>query len=525
MGVKPFYYYHQPGKIFAFGSEIKALLCLEEVPRRLNEVRIADYLNLMLEDKVITSYQDILRLPPAHSMAVNLQGTQTKCYWSLNPNREIKLDSDAAYAEEFRKIFTEAVRCRLRSAFPVSCHLSGGLDSSSISCVARNLLQEKGSQLHTFSNIFDNVPECDERSYIDTVFKQSGFIPHYVSADKLGPLSEWQHFFQYMDEALIGPSHYLTWVLNRATQQAGIRISLDGFDGDTVVSHGSAYFAELARQGEWTTFIEEANAVSKHFDTSLSAIFREYGISYLEELAKQGKWLDFAKVVHQISQHFKIFPKKLFISHGIKPILPESVLQVWKSLRGKKAQSCDTPLINPNFAQKINLNRQIKADKLPSSVREDQLHTLTSALFTHTLELVDQSSSAFSIESRHPFMDKRLIEFCLAIPPEQKLHQGWSRMVMRRAMDGILPKEIQWRGGKTSMSPNFQRGLLDTDKEIVDKIISNNFSRIEKFVALNSLNKSHQGLVSQEEVTNENFISVWKALTLALWLDNTKIKP
>ncbi|MEM6753927.1 MAG: lasso peptide isopeptide bond-forming cyclase, partial [Cyanobacteria bacterium P01_C01_bin.38] len=135
MGVKPFYYYYYDNT-FVFGSEIKALLCLEEVPRRLNEVRIADYLNLMLEDKVITSYRGILRLPPAHIMVVSLQGINSKCYWWLDRNREIKLDSDAAYAEEFRKIFTEAVRCRLRSAFPIVSQLSGGLDSSSVTCVA-----------------------------------------------------------------------------------------------------------------------------------------------------------------------------------------------------------------------------------------------------------------------------------------------------------------------------------------------------------------------------------------------------
>ena len=108
-GVKPFYYYYQANNFFAFGSEIKALLCLPQVPEKLNEVRIGDFLALMMEDKTITTYKDILRLPPAHSMVVSQSGINLRCYWELDPNREIKMDSDEAYAEEFRKIFTEAV--------------------------------------------------------------------------------------------------------------------------------------------------------------------------------------------------------------------------------------------------------------------------------------------------------------------------------------------------------------------------------------------------------------------------------
>ncbi|NJM21129.1 MAG: lasso peptide isopeptide bond-forming cyclase [Richelia sp. SL_2_1] len=524
-GVKPFYYYSS-NNTFVFGSEIKAILCLPQIPRCLNEARIADFLYPVMENKSITSYKDIFRLPPGHSLIVSKQNSiRLHSYWSLEIGEELRLNSDEEYAEAFRDIFTQAVRCRVRSAFPVSSHLSGGLDSSAVSCVARDILREQGSHLHTFSNIFDDVPECDERSYIYPVLKQGGFIPHYVSADKLGPLSEWQHFFQYIDEAFIGPSHFLLWGLNRATQQAGMRISLDGFDGDTTVSHGSAYFAELARQGNWTTFIEEGKAVSKHFDTSLSAIFREYGISYLEELAKHGKWLDFAKVVHQISQHFQVFPKKLFVSHGLKPLLPESLLQFHKWLRGEKSQFRNTSLINSNFAQKNHLNRRIQAEKIPASVREDQWLSLTCALFTHTLELVDQSSAAFSIESRHPFMDKRLIEFCLSVPPEQKLHQGWSRMIMRRAMNGILPQEIQWRGGKTSMSPNFRRGLLHLDRKILDEVVINNPTDIQEIVALESLHKSYREFISDKQMAEDHLMPVWKSVTLALWLRQTEIKP
>ena len=125
MGVKPFYYYRS-NRLFAFASEIKALLCLPEIPRKINELGIGLYLAGISEDEEITFYQNIQRLPKAHSIAISSQSNKLQRYWSLDPSRELKLSSNEEYAEAYREIFTEAVRCRLRSAFPVGSMLSGG---------------------------------------------------------------------------------------------------------------------------------------------------------------------------------------------------------------------------------------------------------------------------------------------------------------------------------------------------------------------------------------------------------------
>ena len=531
-GVKPFYYYYKAGQTFIFASEIKALVCLPEVPKRLNEVRIADYLTPMMEDKSITSYQGILRLPPAHAMVVSYDGSiRLQAYWSLDPSRELRLNSDQEYADAFKEVFTEAVRCRLRSAFPLGSHLSGGLDSSSVTCIARQLLLESGSRLHTFSNIFDDVPECDERSFIDPILDQGGLIPHYVHPDQIGPLSEWKNFFLREEEpCLSGANAALVWGLNRATQAAGIRIALNGFDGDTTVSHGIGYFAELARLGQWATFSAEAKAVSQHFSTSPSAILSHYGLTYLESLARQWKWVAFAKAVDGISQHFTISRQQLFRRYGLKPLVPQFILRVWRSLRGcnQPLHSVDS-LINSSFANRTGINDRIQTLKKPQipafTAREDQWQALTSGMFALVLEQVDLAAAAFSIESRHPFMDKRLIEFCLALPSPQKLHQGWSRMVMRRAMKGVLPEQVQWRGGKTDMTPNFLHGLLKFNRELLDEIVLSNSGSIEAYVDLNVLRMSYNRLVSGGNVQDEDIRIVWTAVALALWLSHTGMTP
>jgi len=518
-GVKPLYYYYQPGRFFACASEIKALLCLPEVPRRLNEVQIADYLEGLFEDKTSTFYQKILRLPPAHSLTVSAQGLRLQCYWTLDPSSEIRFSSDEEYAEAYRAIFTEAVRCRLRSAFPIGSHLSGGLDSSSVTCVARKLLEETpGRQLHTFSNIFDDVPQCDERFFINAVLAQEGYRAHYIHADRSSPFVDLERVLWHQDEPALGPNHFLPWELNRAAAQAGVRIVLDGFDGDTTVSHGAVRFTELAYAGEWATFALEASAVSQHFKVSPQGLLQAYGLPCLEELGRRQRWLSFAATINQINRFFRVSRRELFWRYGLKPLIPVRILNGEKNSR----KSVNT-ILNADFARRVNWQERMRTlngrrSNPPRTVREDQWRTLTSGLFASVLELSDRCAAAFSIEVRHPFMDKRLIELCLALPPEQKLQQGWGRIVMRRAMAGLLPEEIRWRGDKTDMNPNFLYGLLTTDRKILDEIIGRDLENMAKYVNTDLVQQLYQHLISREKVKIDDAMTIWKVATVAYWL-------
>ncbi|AFZ00989.1 lasso peptide isopeptide bond-forming cyclase [Calothrix sp. PCC 6303] len=537
-GVKPFYYYYKPGKIFAFASEIKALFELKQIPRHLNEVRMGDYLSLMMEDQVITSYVEILRLPPAHTIIINQSGLQSRCYWLLEPKPEIKLPSNEAYAEEFRKIFTEAVRCRLRSAFPIITHLSGGLDSSAVTCVARDILsQENKTPLHTISTIYDDIKECDEREYINLVVEQGGLTPHYVYGDKFGPLSNLEMIFKYEDEGLLGPSHFYPWLVNCESQKLGMRISLDGFDGDTTVSHGMTRLTELAHQGKWKTFFHEIKAVSHNCDIPIQDLFRGYGLLNFRKQALHFQWFKFLKAVQQIHENFGTSRKKLIIYYGFKPLISELKQFIKKLIKGRPKQnqniqnsSSEVSIIRRSFAEKIHLHERIQMMDIPKeqplTLREEHWHSFSQGIMSYTLEQMDQYAAMFSLEARHPFMDKRLIEFCIALPSEQKLFNGYGRMVMRRALQGILPEQVQWRGGKTDMSTNFDDGLLNRNRQILDDVMSNKIQCLEKYVNVNFLQAAYQRIVSSEkQASNEDIFAVWQAVILTSWMEYKRVTP
>ncbi|OGW51564.1 MAG: hypothetical protein A2Y81_08975, partial [Nitrospirae bacterium RBG_13_43_8] len=456
---------------------------------------IAFYLARIFGDRSITFYRDIFRLPAAHTLTVSSKKIKLKPYFSFDPSYEIQLSSDKEYTEAFREVFTEAVQCRIRSAFPIGSTLSGGLDSSSIACTIRNLLKEKNRCLHTFSAIFPSLPEedlkkIDEREYINAVISMGGFEPHFIHADSLGPLTEIKQLLWHIDDAFVGPNMYMHWALYNAAQQENIRVFLDGIDGDTTVSYGFDHMSDLARTLRWKKLFTEAKAFASIHNSPL--------------------W-------------------KFIWRFGFRPLVPEGVMKLIRTVRGRnESEFLSNTAINPVFVKHIKLEERVRSlssngSALPQTAREKHGHSLNCVLHQHALEMLDKTAAAFSIEARYPFFDRRLIEFCLALPPEQKFQHGWTRAVLRKSMAGILPREVQWRTGKANLSPNFYRKLLDFGKEALEEVILSKAQIIEKYVDMPAFRESFYRFARQPLHREQEALTVYGVVTLALWLQDMSL--
>jgi asparagine synthase (glutamine-hydrolysing) len=489
MGVKPFYYYHEPGKIFAFATEIKALFAWG-VPREINEVMIGDYLVPMLEDREITFYKNVFRLPAANIAVVGRNGLCRELYWSLDPMREIRLNSDEEYEKAFRDVFEKAVKCRLRSAFPVGSMLSGGLDSSSIVCMAREILP-KDRRLKTFSAIFDIRKECDERPYIESVLQKGDIDPFFVHADEVGPLYKIDEMLWHEDQPFYGPNLFINWVLYREVHQQDVRILLHGLDGDTTVSHGFAYITELTGKLRFFSVLKEVDGLSK-------------------------------------VQHRSV--RRMLLKHCIIPFVPTIVRQWWRLLNAVDPMD-DIGIINPDFAKRIGLKERRKAlqdDFLKPSrtSRADHWRLLSWGLHQHALEVLNIAASAFSIESRFPFYDKRLMELCLAFPGNQKIHRGWTRWVMRRALKSMLPDDIYHRSGKAHLSSNFINSLLAFHRDILENFASNELVYMKPFINASAFLHHYNVYMYYNGMQNDDSdaLAVWSAVSLATWIKSEYLK-
>jgi len=256
-------------------------------------------------------------------------------------------------------------------------------------------------------------------------------------------------------------------------------------------------------------------------------------LTYLEELARDWKWVGFVREANQLLKHFNVSRRRIFLQHGLKPLLPQYVLSVWRALRGhKQPPNSEYSLIKHSFAKQIALKKRIETltgfqSSPPHTEAEGHWRGLNSGVLTMGLEVSDHYAAAFSLELRHPFMDKRLIEFCLSLPSEQKLNQGWSRLVMRRAMKNILPEQVQWRRGKSDMSSSFVHGLLVHNREVVDEVMQNHLNCITKYVNTNLLRKIYEELISVSNIKPPESlidVSLWQVTMFALWLRHTQLK-
>jgi asparagine synthase (glutamine-hydrolysing) len=526
MGVKPFYYYRSD-RLFIFASEIKGLFCVPEVPRRLNEVQVAYHINRNLDDPTITFYEGILRLPAAHSMSVSRRNNQVVRYWEpvAAPNLGCRTDQD--YADAFKEVFTEAVRCRVRSAYPVSSALSGGLDSSSIACTAQRLLEEDGGPLHTISAIFPDLPEADlrlidERSYMDAVTALGGFCPHQVRADRIGPFTDLDRVFWHLDEPTFAVNSYMHCSLYGAAQQHGARIFLDGIDGDSTVGHGLARFEYLAHAGAWDTFASELRAIAERHGCGVGYLLRRYGYAYLEELARSGRWRTWLRSATRLSSEFPRSRTRLFLRYGLGPLAPASVVRAWKALRGSGGE--ELPLIRADFSRRVGLpygRRAVdEAQAAPVAGAVAPPQGLGSPVFQNVLEVADRTAAAFALEPRYPFFDRRLIEFCLAVPLEQKLNDGWTRVILRRAMQGTLPPAVQWRPGKQKLGVNYVRRFHGRDRDTLRAELFGEPQVLASYVDLPRLHAAYDQFMEggvRSDQTDEGF-TLYQLATLAHWL-------
>jgi asparagine synthase (glutamine-hydrolysing) len=491
MGVKPFYYYTSHGS-FIFASEIKAILALDEVPRQLNELCLLDFLVDDRDDREITFFQGISRLAPAHSISVATEGFQIRLFWSLDAAKEVRFDNPDEYAENFLHLFTQAVAARLHSRLPVGCALSGGLDSSSVASMARNLLsQSGGGPLITCSALFSGLSEpelslIDERGFIEKVLSTGGFEPCFVDIGPIGPLTGAREMLSILDEPVSAPTLPMFRQLYAAASQRGVGVYLEGIDGDLVVSHGYERFFELARNFKWAAWIQEVRDVSRRSGLLQSEIIKRFTLRFL---------------------------------------IPPPIYQLMRRVRRRQMSSVGIlDYLSAHFTRQESISLRLEVlnrrkNSIPRSAKEAHLRELSSGIVPLSLELLDFIASRCNIEIRYPFYDQRLVEYCFAIPVNQKLSGGWTRFILRDSMAGVVPEEIRWRYSKADFRPFIKSGLLRPSNLLVlQEMLAGKPAYLEPYLDTARLDGLYQRFASGAFCSTEEVEILYRAAMLLNWL-------
>jgi asparagine synthase (glutamine-hydrolysing) len=424
IGARPFYY-HQSQSSFYFATEIRQLLAVPEIPRRANEGMLGEYLMSRMANKRETQFEGVFRLPPATWLAVDQNGRlEHRQYWDPAAVPQVRHKREAEYAEHLRELLWEAVRARLTSDNPVGIQLSGGVDSSSVVAVAADLTRGRNVSCSDFEALSLVFPgwECDESDFISAVEGSSGLGAHRVVPE---PESRGRYrlqvgrYFDYPDY----PNGTMSDSLERVAHDKGIRVLLTGLGGD-----------------EW---------------------FQRPDL-YLADLLRKGRWIAAAKWVRSLPQGSMIpFGSSPWFVDGISPLVPEGVRDL---LRKARTADAGTAWINPDFARRNDLRERLRQrlDWRPFGdlARAGGLWAATQGFQVHAIEMEERSAASFHLELRYPFHDRRVVEFGLGLPPDQRWRHGLHKHVLRQTMQGLLPESIRQRSSKAEFSRVFVEALL-----------------------------------------------------------------
>lgn len=499
-GVRPFYYHHMAGHFFAYASEPRAILTLEKIPYVINDNRIADFLITQLEgiDKTSTFYQNIYRLPPAHTLTVTPNNMKLRCYWELEPVQELELSSNDEYAEAFLEVFTESVNCRLRSASPVGSMLSGGMDSASVVAVAKELLAKKGKgPLSTFSAVGPDSDISVESHTIHAAITMSGLDPHTIYYDQLDDLIEKLGELSWnLDEPFDNHMTLLRAVYLLAQQQ-GINVIMDGIDGDSVLAEGT-HIARLLRRGHFLTAYREAVG----HDLFWRGAYPAWRQLYLG--ARSAYCPD---IIRRLYHHF--------------------------SETGHNRQALERLIrhsfINRDFAQHIKLGKRLQTlnSYREASLKETYINEAKQFLehpyLTVGIERYNRVASSLAIEPRHPWLDRRLVSFCMTLPGNQKLRNGWPKAILRKAMAEKLPDTVRWRQGKEHLGWAFTKVLMENYHPYLRDEIESNWDLILPYIDENNTKDSCGKFFKNQDFERSN--EIYDLAQLAMWLRKNKMRP
>ena len=421
MGCKPLYFHCHAG-LFVFASSATAVARVEAVEATLNEGRVADYLVEDLEgiNKTCSWYKQIRRLPPAHSGYYRESGFVEKQYWVPRATDLSHLNTDEDFLQAFTAVYSEAVRVRLRCNTEPASMLSGGLDSSTIVALARDICVAEGRPpLKTLSAISDKGTDCPETRSVQAIVEQGGIDALRVSPSMLGDsaaalVAAFSSAEDPFDTRMTIPA-----LMFFHASQAGATVVLDGVDGEQVMALPTGYISHLLRGRLWRTAWREARGFSRHY-------YRGY----------RSAWSLYVAALRA-----SVTPDLL---RSIRRRLQAS-LRYRRLLHGR--------MISRRFARRVNLPErlsELEYAALPGSPAD------LSAIYRHEVQLpglvagierYERVASYFCVEARHPLLDKRVIEFCQGLPWQQRGRDGWSKFLLRQVAQQRLPGLVAWREG------------------------------------------------------------------------------
>lgn len=442
LGMQPLHFWRSGEEVF-FVTEPRGLLTHSQVERQIDERWIARWLAMLPQNDTGTINRGIERVLPGHVAIFDGSGARQHRYWRPEELPPIRLACDEDYADALRTLLDEAIRCRIGAARTVGCQLSAGLDSSSVAALAARQLSARGLPLIALTAV--PVPDFDGSEVPRNRIWNEGPLANlvaeaYPNVEHVLVPNEGS-LFDVLDQVdgssglpARNPSNQ-TWIdaIGRAARQRGVDVMLVGSMGNMSISYD--------------------------------------GFGFLMNLARRGRCLALAR--HLLALRRKGQSWAMLCNRTIAPVLPAAIRRPLRRLFNRPEMSLKQfSALSGAFARQQGVLDE--AVSMAGNVGNTALARKEVRLAA--IGRIDPAMAyrgmrrRFGFTTVDPTADRRVLEFCLAIPPEQFLLRGEDRSLIRRAMQGILPDPVRLERRRGLQSADWSRHLTSARAEIAAEI-------------------------------------------------------
>lgn len=481
MGIKPLCYYHNQDK-FIFASEIKSILAYG-VEHELDTVALYQYLQLNYTPAPATMFKGIRRLMPGECISIDANGVKIENYYKIPKPNVIQVNYEEARTK-IRELVEESVKRRLVADVPLGTFLSGGIDSSIISALAK----KHKPDLHTFSIGYKDEPFFDETSYARLVAKHIGSEHTVFSLSNKDLFDNLYEVLDYFDEPFADSSAIAVYILSKETRKySTVALSGDGAD-------------------------ELFGGYNKH--RALHRIVNGGGLS---------------SVISNLGMLWRVLPKSR------NNPLTNRIRQLDRFARGKKLSAKDRywlwagitkeqdayQLISPELRSSIDIElyQNSKGNLLSSIIRDDINHFLFSdlkmVLPNDMLIKVDLMSMANSLEIRTPFLDHKLVEYVQSLPGEFKVNANMGKKILQDAFRKELPTKLYNRPKKGFEVPLLKWFRKELKPLIIDNLLSDRMIQSQGIFDQKEIHKIKRRLFSSNP--GDVHARIWGLIVFQWW--------
>ena len=478
-GVKPLYYSQINQEEIVFSSEIKQFFFHPKVKKVINSEAFYRFLFQKSHKFSCESFfKNIFEVNQGELITICLKRSSISLKKETWYRPELnQLDANEPELEErFSELFDNAVKLRLNADVPVGTGLSGGLDSSSIVCHIKDLIEQKkwNHPLKTFSSRFLNHA-LDEGDYIQSVVNQTMSNHEEIFPEGSGLLDELEKFTWHHDEPVLTSAVYAQWCAYKLVSQFNVKVTLDGHGADEILGGYKSFFRPLL------------------FD-------------HLKNL----RLVDFFEESKNLTNMYK-YPSRTPYLWMLSSIFGSRTSLLFKSISGNK-------IINNKWFKHIDdISDKRDPHEITNLNRKNFKDYSKDMLFKFSmppqLQWADRNSMAFSVESRAPFLDYRLVEFCLSLPNEYKLGGGLNKIILRNTLGNKLPSKVTKRKYKQGFESPEESWLLNENPEKVKSLIEDSREIMGDFLHEDSFNYCNK--IINKEFKYDEFL--WRMISLSQW--------